>query len=401
MDIVEKKQIFCQKWIGIMKEKCIAFFKKETILCISGGLAFLSAFLIPPDAGYLEYCDVRVLVLLFCLMAVMGGFQQLGVFDRMANLLLARASKMRQLATTLVMLCFFSAMFVTNDVALITFVPFTILLLERANLREKMIPIIVLQTIAANLGSMLTPVGNPQNLFLYTISGMGMGEFFAVTVPYVAVSYFFLYVFCYFQGKRPLATEKQEPKKHWSVPEKARLLVLGVLFLLCLLAVFRVASHWAVLLVILVWFLFFQKGILKGLDYNLLLTFVCFFVLIGNLGRIPLIRETLQSLLLGREVIVSFLASQLISNVPAAVLLSEFTASYDALIAGVNIGGLGTIIASMASLISYKYYAQAAGAKKGKYMLHFTGMNILFALILLAVYFLLPYLPEIHITHFL
>ncbi|MBQ7103997.1 MAG: anion permease [Anaerotignum sp.] len=375
------------------KEKLITFFKKETILCISGALAVVSAFIIPPDAKYVEYCDIRVLVLLFCLMAVMGGFQQLGVFDRMANLLLARARKMRQLATTLVMLCFFSAMFVTNDVALITFVPFTIMLLERANLREKMIPFIVLQTIAANLGSMLTPVGNPQNLFLYTISGMTMGEFFAVTVPFVVVSYFVLYVFCYFQGRTPLITEKQEPKKQWSVHDKAFLVVLGVLFLLCLLAVFHVASHWSALIIILVWFLFFQKGILKGLDYNLLLTFVFFFVLIGNLGRIPVIRETLQNLLIGREVFVSFFASQFISNVPAAVLLSEFTDRYDLLIAGVNIGGLGTLIASMASLISYKYYAVAEGAKKGRYMLHFTWMNIFFAIILLALYLLLPYVP--------
>ena len=375
------------------KEKLITFFKKETILCISGALAVVSAFIIPPDAKYIEYCDIRVLVLLFCLMAVMGGFQQLGVFDRMANLLLARARKMRQLATTLVMLCFFSAMFVTNDVALITFVPFTIMLLERANLREKMIPFIVLQTIAANLGSMLTPVGNPQNLFLYTISGMSMSEFFAVTVPFVVVSYFVLYVFCYFQGRTPLATEKQEPKKQWTVHDKAFLMVLGVLFILCLLAVFHVASHWSALIIILVWFLIFQKGILKGLDYNLLLTFVFFFVLIGNLGRIPVIRETLQNLLIGREVFVSFFASQFISNVPAAVLLSEFTDRYDLLIAGVNIGGLGTLIASMASLISYKYYAVAEGAKKGRYMLHFTWMNIFFAIILLALYLLLPYVP--------
>ena len=382
------------------KEKLITFFKKETILCISGMLAFVSAFIIPPDAKYIEYCDVRVLVLLFCLMAVMGGFQELGVFDRMANLLLARARKMRQLATTLVMLCFFSAMFVTNDVALITFVPFTIMLLERANLREKMIPFIVLQTIAANLGSMLTPVGNPQNLFLYTISGMSMGEFFAVTVPYVGVSYFFLYVFCYFQGKQPLVTEKQEPKKQWTVHDKVFLLVLGVLFLLCLLAVFHVAPYQAILVIILAWFIFFQKGILKGLDYNLLLTFIFFFVLIGNLGRIPVVRDTLQSLLLGREVFVSFLASQFISNVPAAVLLSEFTDRYDLLIAGVNIGGLGTLIASMASLISYKYYAQAEGARKGSYMLQFTWMNILFAFILLAVNVFLPYLPlEVLLTY--
>ena len=382
------------------KEKLIAFFKKETILCISGILAFGSAFLIPPDAKYIEYCDIRVLVLLFCLMAVMGGFQQLGVFDRMANLLLARARRMRQLATTLVMLCFFSAMFVTNDVALITFVPFTIMLLERANLKEKMIPFIVMQTIAANLGSMLTPVGNPQNLFLYTISGMEMGEFFAVTVPYVGVSYFLLYVYCYFQGKQPLVTEKQEPKRNWSVNDKTFLAVLSILFLLCLLAVFRIAPYQAILVVILVWFIFFQKGILKDLDYNLLLTFVFFFVLIGNLGRIPVIRETLQDLLIGREVFVSFLASQCISNVPAAVLLSEFTDRYDLLIAGVNIGGLGTLIASMASLISYKYFAQVPGAKKGKYMLYFTAMNLLFAVILLAVNLLIPYLPEVHLADF-
>ncbi|WP_405726777.1 SLC13 family permease [Anaerotignum sp.] len=382
------------------KEKLIAFFKKETILCISGILAFGSAFLIPPDAKYMEYCDIRVLVLLFCLMAVMGGFQQLGVFDRMANLLLARARKMRQLATTLVMLCFFSAMFVTNDVALITFVPFTIMLLERANLQEKMIPFIVMQTIAANLGSMLTPVGNPQNLFLYTISGMEIGEFFAVTVPYVGVSYFLLYVYCYFQGKQPLVTEKQEPKKNWSVKDKGFLAALGVLFLFCLLAVFHVASHWIVLLFILLWFFFFQKGILKGLDYNLLLTFVFFFILIGNLGRISVIRETLQYLLLGREVLVSFLASQCISNVPAAVLLSEFTDRYDLLIAGVNIGGLGTLIASMASLISYKYFAQVPGAKKGKYMLYFTLWNIIFAVLLLALNKCIPYVPAIDLPDF-
>lgn len=382
------------------KEKLIAFFKKETILCISGILAFGSAFLIPPDAKYMEYCDIRVLVLLFCLMAVMGGFQQLGVFDRMANLLLARARKMRQLATTLVMLCFFSAMFVTNDVALITFVPFTIMLLERANLQEKMIPFIVMQTIAANLGSMLTPVGNPQNLFLYTISGMEIGEFFAVTVPYVGVSYFLLYVYCYFQGKQPLVTEKQEPKKNWSAKDKGFLAALGVLFLFCLLAVFHVASHWIVLLFILLWFFFFQKGILKGLDYNLLLTFVFFFILIGNLGRISVIRETLQYLLLGREVLVSFLASQCISNVPAAVLLSEFTDRYDLLIAGVNIGGLGTLIASMASLISYKYFAQVPGAKKGKYMLYFTLWNIIFAVLLLALNKCIPYVPAIDLPDF-
>ena len=169
-----------------MKEKLLTFFKKETILCIACLLAALSAYIVPPDAAYLGYVDTRVLILLFSLMAVLAGFRALGIFDRMANLL--RAKKMRQLALTLVMLCFFSAMLVTNDVALITFVPFTILLLQRVHLEEKLIPVIVLQTIAANLGSMLTPVGNPQNLYLYTISGIGVGAFFRITLPFVLVS---------------------------------------------------------------------------------------------------------------------------------------------------------------------------------------------------------------------
>ena len=183
-----------------MKEKLLTFFKKETILCIACLLAALSAYIVPPDAAYLGYVDTRVLILLFSLMAVLAGFRALGIFDRMANLLLARAKKMRQLALTLVMLCFFSAMLVTNDVALITFVPFTILLLQRVHLEEKLIPVIVLQTIAANLGSMLTPVGNPQNLYLYTISGIGVGAFFRITLPFVLVSFFLLLLLCFLQG---------------------------------------------------------------------------------------------------------------------------------------------------------------------------------------------------------
>ena len=226
------------------KEKLIAFFKKETILCISGALAFVSAFIIPPDAGYIEYCDIRVLVLLFCLMAVMGGFQQLGVFDRMANLLLARARKMRQLATTLVMLCFFSAMFVTNDVALITFVPFTIMLLERANLREKMIPFIVMQTIAANLGSMLTPVGNPQNLFLFSLSKMDVGDFVMLMLPLAAVSLIVLVIMTLMTGNNAGESNvKPAEEEKGNSFLNVRFFVYAVLFVVCLLNVFHVIPY--------------------------------------------------------------------------------------------------------------------------------------------------------------
>ena len=373
-----------------MKEKLLTFFKKETILCIACLLAALSACIVPPDTAYLGYVDTRVLILLFSLMAVLAGFRALGIFDRMANLLLARAKKMRQLALTLVMLCFFSAMLVTNDVALITFVPFTILLLQRVHLEEKLIPVIVLQTIAANLGSMLTPVGNPQNLYLYTISGIGVGAFFRITLPFVLVSYFLLLLLCFLQGNTPLATQPQAAPPTRTGAEKQQLFGLTVLFFLCLLAVFHILPVLPLLALALVWFLLFQKGILKEVDYCLLLTFVFFFILIGNLGRISAIREALQALLYGREVLVSFLSCQLISNVPAAVLLSEFTDRYDLLLAGVNIGGLGTLIASMASLISYKYFAQIPNVGKGKYLLRFTLANLLFAIVLLGLAALLP-----------
>lgn len=368
-----------------MKEKLLTFFKKETILCVACLLAALSACIVPPDAAYLGYVDTRVLILLFSLMAVMAGFRTLGIFDRMANFLLARAKKMRQLALTLVMLCFFSAMLVTNDVALITFVPFTILLLKQAHLEEKLIPVIVLQTIAANLGSMLTPVGNPQNLYLYTVSGIGVGEFFRITLPFVALSFLLLMLICFLQGKAPLTAQPQTAQTTWTGAEKRQLFGLTVLFFLCLLSVFRILPVLPLLALVLAWFLLFQKGILKEVDYCLLLTFVFFFVLIGNLGRISAIREALRTLLYGREVLISFLSCQLISNVPAAVLLSEFTDRYDLLLAGVNIGGLGTLIASMASLISYKYFAQLPHAKKGKYLLWFTLANLLFAVVLLGL----------------
>lgn len=375
----------------MIKEKLIELFKKDTILCIAGILAVCSAFIIPPDAGYAAYCDVHVLILLFCLMAVMGGMQQIGVFDRFASALLKKAKNLRQLTAILIMLCFFSAMLVTNDVALITFVPFTIMLLQRAKLTEQLIPVIVMQTIAANLGSMLTPVGNPQNLYLYTISGMSLRQFFAATLHLTLLSLLLLVLFCMNQKPAPLPPTELGEKEPYSKRERLFLSVLIMLFGLCLLAVFHLVDTVWILAIILLWFILIQHGVLKGLDYSLLITFVFFFVLIGNLGRIPVIRNTLQELLMGREVLVSFFSSQFISNVPAAVLLSEFTERYDLLLAGVNIGGLGTLIASMASLISYKYFAQIPGENKGKYMIYFTKMNVIFAVVLLGVNALLTY----------
>lgn len=374
-----------------MGAKLIAFFKKETILCVAGLLAVLSMAWIPPDGEYMGYINWQVLVLLFCLMSVMGGLQALGIFKAIANTLLHWANGLRQLTLLLVMLCFFFAMVVTNDVALITFVPFTILLLQMADLTGEMIPILVLQTIAANLGSMLTPIGNPQNLYLYTVSGMSPADFVLTMLPLTLLSLFLLVLCCMLTKDVPLSDQMLPPiqGEAFSMREKVTLSALLMLFAACLMTVFHVMPYWTVLGISLVWFVFFERDVLGKVDYSLLITFIFFFVFIGNMGRIPAMRDAIASILAGREMIVSFLCSQIISNVPAAVLLSGFTDHWKDLLFGVNIGGLGTLIASMASLISYKFFVQANEKAKGKYLKHFTIMNILFAIPLLVVAFFL------------
>lgn len=374
-----------------MGAKLIAFFKKETILCVAGLLAVLSMVWVPPDGEYMGYINWQVLVLLFCLMSVMGGLQALGIFKAIANTLLHWANGLRQLTLLLVMLCFFFAMVVTNDVALITFVPFTILLLQMADLTGEMIPILVLQTIAANLGSMLTPIGNPQNLYLYTVSGMSPADFVLTMLPFTLLSLFLLVLCCMLTKDVPLSGQMLPPiqGEAFSMREKVTLSALLMLFAACLMTVFHVMPYWTVLGISLIWFVFFERDVLGKVDYSLLITFIFFFVFIGNMGRIPAMRDAIASILAGREMIVSFLCSQIISNVPAAVLLSGFTDHWKDLLFGVNIGGLGTLIASMASLISYKFFVQANEKAKGKYLKHFTIMNILFAIPLLVVAFFL------------
>lgn len=374
-----------------MGAKLIAFFKKETILCVAGLLAVISMIWIPPDGAYVGYINWQVLVLLFCLMSVMGGLQALGIFKAIANTLLHWANGLRQLTLLLVLLCFFFAMVVTNDVALITFVPFTILLLQMADLTGEMIPILVLQTIAANLGSMLTPIGNPQNLYLYTVSGMSPADFVLTMLPLTLLSLFLLVLCCMLTKDVPLSGQMLPAiqSETFSTREKITLSALLMLFAACLMTVFHVMPYWTVLVISLVWFVFFERDVLGKVDYSLLITFIFFFVFIGNMGRIPAMRDAIAAILAGRELLVSFLCSQIISNVPAAVLLSGFTDHWKALLFGVNIGGLGTLIASMASLISYKFFVQANEKAKGKYLKHFTMMNILFAIPLLVVAFFL------------
>ena len=382
----------------MLVRKIVNFAKKETVLFAAVLLAFGSMVCVPPDMQYLSYIDYRVLALLFCLMTVMEGFKSTGFFAAVAGKLLEKVKTFRQLYLVLVFLCFFTSMWITNDVALLTFVPFTVLVLRMTGLEQEMIPVIVLQTIAANLGSMTTPVGNPQNLYLYSISGMGIGAFLQIMGPLTLISAGLIFLICLIHKDFPIR-QGMLGKEIVGVRKAGENQVLAVLFFISLLSVFRILSWQLLLLIVLVSCIGIkafckEKYLPLEADFGLLLTFVAFFIFIGNMGRICAVREVLSQVLNGRELLISFLCSQMISNVPAAILLSGFTQEYRGLLQGVNIGGLGTLIASLASLISYKFFAAEseqtpAAGTRGRYMLTFTIWNAGMALVLLAAAFLL------------
>lgn len=381
----------------MLVRKIVNFAKKETVLFAAVLLAFGSMVCVPPDMQYLSYIDYRVLALLFCLMTVMEGFKSTGFFAAVAGKLLEKVKTFRQLYLVLVFLCFFTSMWITNDVALLTFVPFTVLVLRMTGLEQEMIPVIVLQTIAANLGSMTTPVGNPQNLYLYSISGMGIGAFLQIMGPLTLISAGLIFLICLIHKDFPIR-QGMLGKEIVGVRKAGENQVLAVLFFISLLSVFRILSWQLLLLIVLVSCIGIkafckEKYLPLEADFGLLLTFVAFFIFIGNMGRICVVREVLSQVLNGRELLISFLCSQMISNVPAAILLSGFTQEYRGLLQGVNIGGLGTLIASLASLISYKFFAAEseqtpAAGTRGRYMLTFTIWNVGMALVLLAAAFL-------------
>lgn len=357
------------------------FLKKEAVLCIAALCAVATMFLVPPDAEYIAYIDLRVLCLLLCLMAVVAGFQSCGAFQWLTVQMLNRGKSGRGLSVVLVMLPFFSSMLVTNDVALLTFVPFTLLLLEHVECRSAIVPMLVLQTIAANLGSMATPVGNPQNLYLYADYQLSAGEFFAAVLPLTALS-----LVCLVAAALPiLPKELPVPELGKEVLENPkRLIIYGVLFVLCLLTVFRVLPYGVMTLVVVAVVVALSPKLLKDLDYSLLATFVCFFVVSGNLGRMDGVQSFLQGLLGRSTLLTAVLTSQVISNVPAAVLLSGFTEQWRELLQGVNIGGLGTPIASLASLITLKQYLRSKGAQPGRFLAVFTVENVIGLAVLIA-----------------
>ncbi len=371
-----------------MFTKVKELFQKETVCCIAFLLAVISMFFVSPSKNYISYIDFRVLALLFCLMAVVRGFSSIGVFTRLGTMLLTHVHSLRMLSALFIFLCFFFSMLITNDVALITFVPFTILVLSMAEQKKFLIPVIVLETIAANLGSMLTPLGNPQNLYLYTISGLSIGAFVRIMLPYSFVSAILLLIFILFLPKDTVstvtttntATTSNITCESVKVCKNPRILFAFylILFLLCLLTVLHILPYQILFFLVLTGFLLLDYRVLKDVDYFLLLTFLCFFIFIGNMKQISLVHELISKLLVHHEILMGIGASQIISNVPAAILLSGFTDDYSALLIGVNLGGLGTLIASLASLISFKFYTNSEGSDTRRFLGIFTLYNAIF-----------------------
>lgn len=358
-----------------------SFIKTEAVLVISFFISLITTLFVPPSVEYLSYIDFKVLAILFCLMIIVAGLKEVGLFNVLAEKMTSGSNNTRGLFLGLVLICFFSSMLITNDVALITFVPFSILVLNITGQTNNMIFIIVLQTIAANLGSMLTPVGNPQNLYLYSYYNIGVSEFFKITIPVTLLGFLLIslliiarkheQVFVRFNSKEVITNHK-------------KLYIYLLLFILSLTTVFRITDYRLILLIVIISILILDKNLFKKVDYSLLATFVFFFIFTGNIGNIESIKNTLSYLINNNELLYSIAISQVVSNVPAAVLLSNFTENYKALLIGTNIGGLGTLVASLASLISYKLYVKTDNSKPGKYIFIFSAYNVILLLILLV-----------------
>lgn len=348
----------------------VEFVKREFLLVIAGIAALVSCMLVPVT-NYINYIDTDTIGLLFCLMIAVAGFRESSVLAVLSGKLLGGGKgKTRTTGMILVFISFFSALFFTNDVALIAFVPITAALF--ANHGESMAYVIILQTAAANLGSMLTPFGNPQNLYLYGHYEMSPKEFFGTTVPVFLFGGLLILLLCLFIKNEPMETESRSRVK---LGKRSYILMYAILFILCLLSVFNVLDVIVVFASVCVVALIIDPNLFLGVDYGLLLTFAFFFIFVGNISSIPTVQDFTAHLVNGREMSAAVIASQFISNVPAAVMLSGFTENAEALVLGTNIGGLGTIIASLASIISFRVYMETDSAKPVRYLGEFTLIN--------------------------
>ena len=361
-----------------LKRKFIDLASKNIVLVIAESLALISCFIIKPDAQYIEYFDFKTLTCLFCTLAVICALKNIRFFTITAKKIVALTGNTRTLALALVYITFIGSMFLANDMALLTFLPLGYISLSSTGKEKYMAPIFIIQNIAANLGGMLTPFGNPQNLYIYTKFNIPTLEFMGIMALPFILSIILFTLGCLFIPKEDLTLDNEEKEK----VEPKRTAFYLVLFALTILMVFRVIPYYVCLPIILVSILATDRSALSKVDYPLLLTFVCFFLLAGNISRIEAVSAFFSSLLEKNTLLTTILSCQVISNVPSAILLSSFTTNYKELLLGVNIGGVGTLISSLASLITFREYTSHVKGKTAQYLGLFTVLNFGFLIIL-------------------
>ena len=365
---------------GMAWKKIATFVKKNAVLCIAIVAALITCIIVPPDKEYLGYFDLKTLTCLFCVLAVVCAFRNIRFFSILAAKIVRLFKNTRACILALVYVTFLGSMLIANDMALLTFLPLGYFVLSSTGKQKYMAFTFIMQNVAANLGGMLTPFGNPQNLYLYTKFNIPTGEFVATMLPPFCISIALITLCCLFVKKEPLEIAEEET----NLP-KARTVAYSVLFVLSIVIVFRVIPFWIGLIVVPLALLFLDRKALKDVDYGLLFTFAAFFIFAGNMARIPTVQRLFSTLMSKSPLLVSALSCQFISNVPSAILLSQFTSDWRALLVGVNIGGVGTLISSLASLITFREYTKREPGKAGKYILLFSAFNFGFLILLTAL----------------
>ena len=357
--------------------KIFNFLKTNVVMCIAFLVAIISIFFVPPSKEYLEYFDIKTIIALFTTLAVVCAFKNIDFFYILAQKIVKLFKTTRMCILALVYITFIGSMLLANDMALLTFLPLGYFVLHTTQKEKYMAFTFIMQNIAANLGGCLTPFGNPQNLYLYSYFNISNMEFIKIMLPTFIISVLLITVCCLCIKNEVMILSSKEKKLN------NKSIIYGILFLICILMVFRLIPPIFCLVLIVVSLFFIDKKALKDVDYPLLLTFCFFFIFAGNIAKISMIQEFITPLIEQNTLLFSSLSCQFISNVPSAILLSRFTNNYQELLIGVNIGGAGTLIASLASLITFKEYIKHNKGKTLKYIGLFSLFNFSFLIILL------------------
>ena len=363
------------------KDKIVNFIKKEVVLSVAIVLTIVTCFFVHVDKEYLNYFDYGTLICLFCMLAVVAGLKSTNIFELISRKMIGLFHTRRTVIYSLVFGTFFFDMIVANDMSLITFLPLTYIVLHSTKNDKYLAFTFIMQTIAANMGGMITPYGNPQNLYLYSYYNIPTNEFFGILLIQAITVLALLYICCSFISNEKLTLRK----KSKIIIARNKLYVYAILFLFVILSIFRIIPYMITLVIVVTTMILADKKRFKDVDYALLATFFVFFIFSGNISRIPIIKEFIASIVSKNTLVAGIVSCQFISNVPTAIFLSKFTSNYTDLLVSVNIGSLGIIISSLASLITLKEFLKHQPKKIWKYLGMFTLFNTLFLIVLLII----------------